>query len=81
MNGYINGDWVLVPGGETNDIAYLVFDVFFKDNMSFVEESTALFPNIQKVFITDGKESDAYIKLSEEIRKYLPDIDIESMAH
>ena len=81
LNGYINGDWVLVPGGETNDIAYLVFDVFFKDNMSFVEESTALFPNIQKVFITDGKESDEYIKLSEEIYKYLPDCDIESMAH
>lgn len=82
LNGYINGDCVLVPRGETNDISYLVFDdIYFEDNMSFVEESITLFPNVQKVFIGYSKESDAYIKLSEEILKYLPDCDIESMAH
>ena len=82
LNGYINGDRVIVPKGENNNISYLVFDdVSFEHNIAFVRESIAVFPNVQKVFTEYSEESDGYIKLSEEIHKYLPDIDIESMAH
>ena len=81
LNGYINGDRVIVPKGENNNISYLVFDdVSFEHNIAFVRESIAVFPNVQKVFTEYSEESDGYIKLSEEIHKYLPDCDIESMA-
>lgn len=78
-NGYIDSDCVVVPKNQNSNISYLVYDdnVPFKNMVSSVEGCTNLFPKLKKVYTGYTKESEEYIKLSEEFHKYLPDCIVE----
>lgn len=82
INGHINTTWTIVPNDQPNDILYMVYDVYLKDNRRLVEECSNLFPNLKKVVIVKyNNDSEEYVKLSEEIHEYLPDCDIEVLTH